>query len=240
MSNTQLLHTTPTGGRCGVKASSAAINATRMRYMGFLLGKCGDNGNPKCRRTALLSQEGSVIAFCAMTRGVVPQTKCTALEPPPHDLDTTNLARTGLSPNFPIRCGTMKRQTRLVAFLVVLAVARSSAATTPEERRAYLDKLVQTLPAVPSFNAWQKRTSELPPDFEALPKINGLPDPLRFLDGHMLKSAADWKARRSELLVLEQKYDLGTFPPKPKLDNVVVLSEDNANGQITRNLRLEF
>jgi len=103
-----------------------------------------------------------------------------------------------------------------------------------------MDKLVQTLPAVPSFNTWLQRTSELPPDFDALPKINGLPDPLRFVDGHMVKSAADWKARRAELLALEQKYDLGTFPPKPKLDNVVVLSEDNANGQITRNLRLEF
>jgi dienelactone hydrolase len=134
----------------------------------------------------------------------------------------------------------MKRQTRLVALLAVLAIAQSSVATTPEERRAYLDKLVQTLPSVPSFNAWQQRTSELPPDFDALPKINSLPDPLRFLDGHTVKSAADWKARRAELFALEQKYDIGTFPPKPKLDNVVVVSEDTANGQITRNLRLEF
>ena len=134
----------------------------------------------------------------------------------------------------------MKRQSRLVALLALLAIAQSSVATTPEERRAYLDKLVQTLPAVPSFNAWLQRTSELPPDFDALPKINGLPDPLRFFDGHTVKSAADWKARRAELLALEQKYDLGTFPPKPTLDNVVVLSEDNTNGQITRNLRLEF
>jgi cephalosporin-C deacetylase-like acetyl esterase len=134
----------------------------------------------------------------------------------------------------------MKRQPRLVALLILLAIARSSAATTPEERRAYLDKLVQTLPAVPSFNTWLQRTGELPPDFDALPKINGLPDPLRFLDGHMVKTAADWKARRAELFALEQKYDLGTFPPKPRLDNVVVLSEDNANGQITRNLRFEF
>ena len=134
----------------------------------------------------------------------------------------------------------MKRQPRLVALLALLAIALSSPAMTPEERRAYLDKLVQTLPAVPSFNTWLQRTGELPPDFDALPKINGLPDPLQFLDGHMVKTAADWKARRAELFALEQKYDLGTFPPKPTLDNVVVLSEDNANGQITRNLRLEF
>jgi pimeloyl-ACP methyl ester carboxylesterase len=134
----------------------------------------------------------------------------------------------------------MKRKTQLVALLGLLAIAQSSVATTPEERRAYLDKLVQTLPAVPSFKVWQQRTGELPPDFDSLPKINSLPDPLRFLDGHMAKTAADWKARRAELFALEQKYDIGTFPPKPKLDNVVVLSEDNANGQITRSLRLEF
>ena len=30
----------------------------------------------KVRDTALLSQEGSAIAFVAMTRGVVPHTKC--------------------------------------------------------------------------------------------------------------------------------------------------------------------
>jgi hypothetical protein len=46
-------------------------------------------------RTALLSQKGSVIAFFAMTRGVVPQTKCLRMHSyrarlrnhPPHDLD---------------------------------------------------------------------------------------------------------------------------------------------------------
>jgi dienelactone hydrolase len=134
----------------------------------------------------------------------------------------------------------MKRQTQLVALLALIVVAQSSAATTPEVGKAYRDRLVQTLPAAPSFNAWLQRTAELPPDFDALPKINGLPDPLRFLDGHMAKKASDWKARRAELFAVEQKYDLGTFPPKPNLDNVVVLSEDNANGQITRNLRLEF
>src|SRR5258708_18009828 len=119
----------------------------------------------------------------------------------------------------------MKGQPRLLAFLALLVLALPSAATTPEQRRAYLDKLVQILPPVPSFNAWLQRTGELPPDFDALLKINGLPDPLQFLDGRQVKTAEDWKARRAEIYALEQKYDLGTFPPKPKLDNVVVLNE---------------
>jgi cephalosporin-C deacetylase-like acetyl esterase len=134
----------------------------------------------------------------------------------------------------------MKRQWRLVALLALLALAPPSPAMTPEQRRAYLDKLLQTLPAVPSFNTWLQRTGELPPDFDALPRINGLPDPLQFVNGRKVKTTEDWKKRRAEIYALEQKYDLGSFPPKPTLDNVVVLNESTANGQITRSLRLEF
>jgi cephalosporin-C deacetylase-like acetyl esterase len=134
----------------------------------------------------------------------------------------------------------MKRQTPLLILLALFAIVLTSPAMSPEECKAYLDKLVQILPAVPSFSAWLQRTGELPPDFDALPRINGLPDPLQFLDGHMVKTIEDWKARKAEIYALEEKYDLGAFPPKPKLDNIVVLSENNANGQITRTLRLEF
>ena len=134
----------------------------------------------------------------------------------------------------------MKRLPQLLALFALLAIVLTISGITPDERKAYLDKLVQTLPAVPSFNAWLERTHELPPDFDALSKINGLPDPLRFLNGRTVKNAEDWKARRAEIFALEEKYDIGTFPPKPKLTNVVVLNENNANGQITRNLRFEF
>jgi hypothetical protein len=59
-------------------------------------------------------------------------------------------------------------------------------AMTPEERRQYREKLLQILPDVPSFKEWLDGTDELPPDFDAFPKINGLPDPLRFLDGRQV------------------------------------------------------
>jgi cephalosporin-C deacetylase-like acetyl esterase len=134
----------------------------------------------------------------------------------------------------------MKRLSRLSAVFAVFAVVLLSFGSTPEERKAYLDKFLQTVPAVPSFNTWLERTHEQPPDFDALPKSNGLPDPLRFLNGRAVKNAEDWKARRAEIFALEEKYDIGTFPPKPQLANVIVLNESTANGQITRNLRLEF
>src|SRR5262245_13943632 len=135
-----------------------------------------------------------------------------------------------------IRRLTMKPQRQLLALLSLLALVLPSLGMTPEQRKTYLDKFVQTLPAVPSFKAWLDRSQELPPDFDTLPKMNGLPDPLRFLNGRTVKTAEDWKARRAEIFALEEKLDLGAFPPKPKLANVVVLSENNTNGQITRSL----
>ena len=109
-----------------------------------------------------------------------------------------------------------------------------------EQRREYLDKLLKILPPAPQFQQWLDKTGELPPDFDALPRMNGLPDPLKFLDGRPVKNAADWKKRRAEIWSLYQKYDLGTFPPKPKLDRAVVLDETRGDGYLIRNVRLEF
>jgi hypothetical protein len=115
-----------------------------------------------------------------------------------------------------------------------------SAAMTPEERHEYLAKLQQILPDVPSFRDWLQKTGELPPDFDALPRINGLPEPLQFLDGKAVRTPREWQSRRAEIRRLFEKYDLGTFPPKPKLDRAVVLDETPGKGYLVRNLRLEF
>src|SRR5450756_529899 len=126
--------------------------------------------------------------------------------------------------------------------LVLLSMAGSTgaAAMTPEERREYLAKLQQILPDVPSFREWLQKTGEVPPDFDSFPRVNGLPDPLRFLDGRAVRTPRDWEARRTEIRQLFEKYDLGTFPPKPKLDRAVVLDETPGTGYLVRNLRLEF
>ncbi len=77
---------------------------------------------------------------------------------------------------------------------------------------------------------------------DALPRVNGLPDPLKFLDGRPVRNAAEWRNRRAEIWQLYQKYDVGTFPAKPWLDTLV---EDRgpAKQQMpleVRNVRLEF
>jgi pimeloyl-ACP methyl ester carboxylesterase len=124
--------------------------------------------------------------------------------------------------------------------LLSMAGWQPAGTMTPEERREYLAKLQQILPDVPSFREWLQKTGELPPDFDALPRINGLPEPLRFLDGRAVRTPREWQSRRAEIRRLFEKYDLGTFPPKPKLDRAVVLDETPGKGYLVRNLRLEF
>ncbi len=129
-----------------------------------------------------------------------------------------------------------------LAGLLVGGVARAQtqAPTTTEERRQYLEKMQQILPSVPSFDAWLKKTSALPPDFNSLPRQNSLPDPLTFLNGRTVTTAAQWPARREEISQLSQKYVWGTVPPRPKIDHVVVLDEKRGDGYTVRNVRLEF
>jgi pimeloyl-ACP methyl ester carboxylesterase len=136
----------------------------------------------------------------------------------------------------------MSRPKVALAFLAIglLPCWQKAGAMTPDERRQYLEKLQQILPDVPSFTAWLQKTGEIPPDFDSFPRVNGLPDPLHFLDGRPVRNAQEWRARRSEIQQLFEKYDLGTFPPKPKLDHVVVLDETPGAGYLIRNVRLEF
>jgi len=136
----------------------------------------------------------------------------------------------------------MTRNTALRLLLMLLAMAGSqpAGAMTPQERREYLAKLQQILPDAPAFREWLQKTGELPPDFDALPRINGLPEPLRFLDGRAVRTPREWQSRRTEIRRLFEKYDLGTFPPKPKLDRAVVLDETPGKGYLVRNVRLEF
>ncbi|HEX7362606.1 MAG TPA: hypothetical protein VF283_19105, partial [Bryobacteraceae bacterium] len=119
-------------------------------------------------------------------------------------------------------------------------LSQSVSTATRQDREEYLKKLLQILPHSPFFNKWLEKTGELPPDFDALPRVNTLPDPLQFLDGRRVSSREQWPARRAEILQLSEKYVWGTFPPKPKIDRVVVLNETHSKGFLVRNVRLQF
>jgi dienelactone hydrolase len=111
---------------------------------------------------------------------------------------------------------------------------------TEAERRAYRDRLLQILPPSKEFDAWLKKTDALPPDYNSLPRHNPLPDPLTFLDGRKVASAAQWPARRTEISELQQKYVWGKIPQRPKIDHVTLLDERHEPGYTVRNVRLEF
>ncbi len=133
----------------------------------------------------------------------------------------------------------MRRVLLLLLGLVLCCAGRCWSMST-EQRRAWGEWMRQNLPDVPAWDAWQQQTGALPPDFDALPRRNLLPDPLQFLDGRPVRTAADWTARRAEVWRLFEQYDLGRFPPKPKLDRVVPLGETTGAGWTTRDVRLEF
>ncbi|MDR2673586.1 MAG: alpha/beta hydrolase [Opitutaceae bacterium] len=128
----------------------------------------------------------------------------------------------------------------MIVPVLCFAGAAIAPAMTPEERTAHLQWMRQALPDVPEWTAWQQKTGELPPDFDALPRSNLLPDPLRFADGRPVRTAADWEARRAEIRGFFEKYVTGSFPPKPSISRIVPLDETRAGGCTTRNVRVEF
>jgi dienelactone hydrolase len=118
--------------------------------------------------------------------------------------------------------------------------AQASADPGAAQRAAEWQKLDAILPAAPAFETWVQKTGAVPPDFSKLPKQNMLPEPLSFLDGHPVRSAADWAKRRAEISELSQKYVWGRVPPTPKLDHAEVIDEHHRDGYTVRNLKLIF
>lgn len=137
-------------------------------------------------------------------------------------------------------CSTVMRSIFRLLILSLFLVLRASGAMSQGERQQVVDWMKDSLPEVPSWNAWQEESGELPPDFATLPKIPGLPDPLQFVDGRRVHTPADWAERRAEIRKLFEHYVTGAFPPKPAITNAVILDETRGDGFVTRNVRLEF
>jgi pimeloyl-ACP methyl ester carboxylesterase len=131
-------------------------------------------------------------------------------------------------------------QTIILGAILLCVPSLAAQETSVPSPSEYREKVQQILPADPYFDAWLKRTNALPPNLEALPRQNQLPDPMRFLDGHKVLTAKDWAARREEINSLSQKYVWGTLPPKPKLEHVILLDEKHEEGYLVRNVRLVF
>lgn len=124
---------------------------------------------------------------------------------------------------------SLKRKASLSRIMKVLAADKIS-----NGRVSFLDE---------TFKDWLKRTGELPPDFDKMPSIPFLPDPLILDEGGKnipVTSSAQWEEKRRWMKEQLEYYITGTYPVSPGGFKVKVLSE-NKEGSITlRMVELSF
>jgi len=91
-----------------------------------------------------------------------------------------------------------------------------------------------------TWEQWQERTRELPPDFEAMPSNPFLPDPLVDFAGKQITSTAEWARRRQEIRAQFEQWVFGTFPPAPDNLRATVVKEQKEGEVTVRDVLLEF
>jgi len=140
---------------------------------------------------------------------------------------------------------------RASLLLLLLLVPPAIGQDVDAKRRATLDELLRLLrpsgkPADGRINAtdqtwedWLRRTGELPPDFDSMPSIPFLPDPL-VRDGVPVRSPDDWARQRRTLRADIEKWMFGRFPPAPDNLRAVVTAERREGPVRIREVRLEF
>ncbi|MBE7462106.1 MAG: hypothetical protein HS116_01320 [Planctomycetes bacterium] len=110
-------------------------------------------------------------------------------------------------------------------------------------RQAYLELLKRVLPPLPSWDEWQARGAELPPDFAAQTPLNNLWNPLEppvTAGPSRIETATAWRERRSEIQTTLQQWMLGAFPPAPPAVRAENIVESVHEGVRHRTLTLRF
>lgn len=127
------------------------------------------------------------------------------------------------------------------ATLALLNEAPAAPAPVPptEKQKELLEQILRTLPRSEPWEEWLKKTGAHPPDFDKLPNVPFLPDPLRFTSGRQA-SWNDWPKRREELLALFQHYVTGSWPVSPTNLNVADFRERNEGASLVQEMTLEF
>src|SRR5688500_5880572 len=149
---------------------------------------------------------------------------------------------------------TMKSALRLFCVLAV-AVSALHAQPPADPRRQTLDELLRMLqpsrtPVNGRINAhdrtwedWIRRTGELPPDFDALPSMPDLPDPLVLREGGRtlaVTTPALWTRQRAVLRSGVEPWVFGRMPPAPGNLQSPVTATRREGGATVREVRLAF
>ena len=122
------------------------------------------------------------------------------------------------------------------------------------KRKAMLEKILNVLPPDKTTNGrvsfldetfqdWLDRTGELPPDFDGMPSIPFLPDPLVLDEGRSnipVTTRAQWQEKRHWMKQQLEHYITGTFPPKPDNLQVRTISEKKDGETTVRMVELVF
>lgn len=114
------------------------------------------------------------------------------------------------------------------------------------KRKSELNRIVSLLPADvtfrghvsfldKTFNDWLSRTGELPPNFDEMPSIPFLPDPLILDEGSEnipVTNLNQWDAKKEWMKKELQRYITGTFPPAPDNLEYKIINETK-DGDVT-------
>ncbi|MFW5878145.1 MAG: hypothetical protein ACOCUP_03415, partial [bacterium] len=129
---------------------------------------------------------------------------------------------------------------------VIPARLNPIAITDSVKQKEHLEKLLNWLPPDRTYNgrvsfldetfqSWLDRTGELPPDFDNMPSLPFLPDPLIMDEGGQnipVITMEQWEEKRKWMEMHLKYYITGTTPPPPSNLKWSVLSEEK-DGEVT-------
>ncbi len=121
-------------------------------------------------------------------------------------------------------------------------------ALPPDRTEPAADQLPGTPPAHISpedftWGDWLNRTGELPPDFDELPSLPFLPDPLILDEGGEnipVKTIDQWNKKREQMKKDAQHWITGTVPPAPQNLQIEILREEKIGLLTERDVLLKF
>lgn len=122
------------------------------------------------------------------------------------------------------------------------------------KRKVLLQKIVELLPPDrpgygrvsfldETFKDWLDRTGELPPDFDQLPSVPFLPDPLLQDEGGKnmpITTRQQWQNKRDQMKRALQYYITGDYPAAPENLEVKTLNETKDGQTTIRRVELRF
>jgi dienelactone hydrolase len=134
------------------------------------------------------------------------------------------------------------------------SLATRAAHSDETKQRAYLRQLQSVLPPErpdrgrvspldATWEEWLARTGELPPDFDDLPSLPFLPDPLVLNEGREnipVTTMAQWQEKRVWMQKEIQHWITGTFPPRPDNLTARIVDERKDGAVIVRIVELQF